>query len=350
MRILIATVQTPFVRGGAEILAEELLAALSAQGHEAELCSVPFKWYPPQTIADHMVACRMLDLSEFNATAVDRVIGLKFPAYFVRHPKKSLWLVHQHRETYDLWDRKIGAMYHSQDGAAIRQLVTEADTAILREEYRRRYTISRNVSARLEKYCGIDSTALYHPPRKPDLFHTKSPERFLFFPSRITPIKRQYLAIEALAAAKESDIRLVFAGTADSTTYQQELEDFAAVRGLSDRVDFMGYVSDEEKADLYARCLGVVYTPLDEDYGYITLEAMLSGKPVLTCEDSGGVLEFVEHGTTGRICGAEADDLGRAMDELWTSPEQAEQWGANARDLYHSMGISWDSVVEALIQ
>lgn len=350
MRILIATVQTPFVRGGAEILAEELLTALSAHGHETELCSIPFKWYPPQSIADHMVACRMLDLSEFNGTAVDLVIGLKFPAYFIRHPNKCLWLIHQHREAYDLWDRRIGAMFNSQDGAAIRDLVTEADTTILGGEYRHRYTISRNVSARLQKYCGIGSTALYHPPRKPDLFHKKSAERFLFFPSRITPIKRQYLAIEAMAAAKESDIRVVFAGTADSMNYQQEIEELARVRDVEDRVEFAGYVSDEEKADLYARCLAVVYTPLDEDYGYITLEAMLSGKPVITCEDSGGVLEFVRDGSTGRICGSGAAELGAAMDELWTNPEQAARWGDNARDLYESMDISWDSVVEALLR
>ena len=39
--------------------------------------------------------------------------------------------------------------------------------------------------------------------------------------------------------------------------------------------------------------LGVIFPPLDEDYGYVTLEAMLAAKPVITCTDSGGPLEFV---------------------------------------------------------
>ena len=89
MRILIATVQVPFVRGGAEIHAKGLRSALRAEGHEAEIVAVPFKWYPPERILDHMLACRLLDLTESAGTPVDRVIGLKFPAYFVPHPHKT---------------------------------------------------------------------------------------------------------------------------------------------------------------------------------------------------------------------------------------------------------------------
>ena len=50
MRILIATTQVPFVRGGAEAHAEGLLKALRDAGHEAEIVAVPFKWYPPEKI------------------------------------------------------------------------------------------------------------------------------------------------------------------------------------------------------------------------------------------------------------------------------------------------------------
>ncbi|HZT81915.1 MAG TPA: hypothetical protein VFA26_16940, partial [Gemmataceae bacterium] len=86
MRIVIATVQVPFVRGGAEILADGLRDALRAAGHQAEIVAVPFKWYPPERILDHMLACRLLDLTETCGAGIDRVIGLKFPAYFVNHP------------------------------------------------------------------------------------------------------------------------------------------------------------------------------------------------------------------------------------------------------------------------
>ena len=95
MRIVIATVQVPFVRGGAEVLAEGLREVLHAQGHEAEIVTMPFKWYPPERILDQVLICRLLDLTESCGTAVDRVIGLKFPAYLIPHPihlKRDSWV------------------------------------------------------------------------------------------------------------------------------------------------------------------------------------------------------------------------------------------------------------------
>jgi hypothetical protein len=104
VRILIATVQVPFVRGGAEVVAEGLRQAFIAEGHDAEIAAIPFKWHPPERIPEHMLACRLLDLSETSGSRIDRVIGLKFPAYLVNHPNKTFWLLHQHRPAYDLWD------------------------------------------------------------------------------------------------------------------------------------------------------------------------------------------------------------------------------------------------------
>src|SRR5262245_8557462 len=83
MRILIATVQVPFIRGGAEVHAEGLRDALIDSGHEAEIIAVPFKWYPPERIIDHMLACRLLDVTEVMGTPVDLLIGLRFPAYLI---------------------------------------------------------------------------------------------------------------------------------------------------------------------------------------------------------------------------------------------------------------------------
>src|SRR3954447_2497188 len=104
MRVLIATTQVPFVRGGAEMLAEGLRDAMIAAGHEAEIMAFPFKWYPADVMAAQLLAARLLDLSEFSGMRIDRVVGLKFPAYLIPHPDRVLWLVHQHRAAYDFWD------------------------------------------------------------------------------------------------------------------------------------------------------------------------------------------------------------------------------------------------------
>ena len=58
---------------------------------------------------------------------------------------------------------------------------------------------------------------------------------------------------------------------------------------------------DEDLLALYAGCRAVLYAPLDEDYGYVPVEAFLSQRPVITTGDAGGPLEFVEDGVDGLV-------------------------------------------------
>ena len=104
MRIVVAAPQVPFVRGGAELMAEDLVAALQARDHEAELVTVPFKWYPGTRVLDQAFLWRLVDLTESDGRPIDRVIATKFPAYCVRHPNKVAWVLHQFRQAYD-YDR-----------------------------------------------------------------------------------------------------------------------------------------------------------------------------------------------------------------------------------------------------
>jgi glycosyltransferase involved in cell wall biosynthesis len=114
-------------------------------------------------------------------------------------------------------------------------------------------------------------------------------------------------------------------------------------------VEWLGQVSEEEKRALYAHALGVVFPPVDEDYGYVTLEAMLAAKPVITCTDSGGPLEFVRHGETGWIAEPTPEALAVALDRLWEERPRAKAMGAAGRAHYESLGISWTTVVERLL-
>ena len=170
MRVLIATVQVPFVRGGAEILASGLEQALRAAGHDSEIVAIPFKWYPPERILDHMLACRLLDLTESCGNRVDRVIALKFPAYLIPHPDKVAWLLHQHRTAYELWAHELGDLIRYPNGTAVRDAIRQADQRHLGEA-KAVLTISANVSQRLKRFCNIDSEPLYHPPRDAERFY-----------------------------------------------------------------------------------------------------------------------------------------------------------------------------------
>jgi glycosyltransferase involved in cell wall biosynthesis len=346
MRIVIATAQVPFVRGGAEMLADGLQMALESAGHEVETVRLPFKWYPPERLVDQILATRLLDLSAASGVGIDRVIGLRFPAYLVPHSNKVLWLLHQYRAAYDLWSTDLCDLKHFPNGREVRDAIRSADEAFLPES-RRVYTISRNVARRLKRFSRLHGDALYHPPPEAELFRSAPAEDFLFLPSRVNRTKRQMLVVEALAVCEEP-VRVRFAGQAEDPGYEREISARVDDLRLSDRVEWLAEVGGEAKRELYARCLGVVFPPLDEDYGYITLEAMLARKPVITCMDSGGPLEFVRNGETGTVVEPAPQALARAMDRLWQDRRQAAQWGEAGREHYDRLGISWTHVVDTL--
>jgi len=348
MRILIATTHVPFIRGGADEHAEGLRDALRTAGHEAEIVNIPFKWYPPEKILDHMLACRLLDLTEVAGTAVDLLIGLKFPAYLIPHPNKVLWILHQHRTAYDLWDHAVlGDLIYSPNGAEVRDAIREADKQII-PEARSVYANSINVARRLKEFCGIEAVPLYHPPPRAARFYSASASDYLFFPSRLAQPKRQALVLAALAKTKQK-VRVHFAGTADKPPYAAELESQAKKLGVASRVEWLGLISEDEKLRQYAHARGVVFPPLDEDYGYVTLEAMLSAKPVITCTDSGGPLEFVRDKETGLIAEQTPESLATAMDELWKDQARAKTWGENGAAFYRQLDISWAKTIEKLL-
>ena len=314
MHLLIATTQVPFVHGGAEMHAHNLVEALRGAGHAAEIVAIPFKWYPPERMLDAILACRLLDLTESNGRKVDRVIGLKFPAYLIPHPNKVLWILHQHRQAYEQWEHTLSDMVHYGNGREVREAIRLADTRLI-PEARAVFTNSENVSRRLKHHCGLDSTPLYHPPGNAEAFYCETAEPYFFFPSRINASKRQLLAVQALALAG-GDAKLIFCGESEDAAYLEKIQREVEDCGLDNRVKFYGRVSEKEKRALYARCLAVIYPPVDEDYGYITLEAMLSGKPVITCTDSGGPLEFIRDGVSGYVTAPEPAALAEAMAKL----------------------------------
>jgi glycosyltransferase involved in cell wall biosynthesis len=347
MRVLALTTQVPFIQGGAERLAEGLIRSIQQAGHEAELVSIPFKWYPAERILDQMLMCRLLDLTESCGTKVDRVIGLKFPTYLVPHPHKVMWVVHQHRTAYDLWDSPYGDLINMPNGSQVRQAIINADNQVC-AECQHIYTIAGNVSKRLKQYNNIESTPIYSPPFGAENFYCAAAGDYFFFPSRLNAMKRQYLAIKALAEC-QNPVKVVFAGKCDEGGTQAELKHLVTELGLHDRVTFLNEVSEAEKLSRYAQAIAVIYPPLDEDYGYVTLEAMLAAKAVITCNDSGGSLEFVIDQTTGLVTEPTPTHLAQAMDQLWDDRALAQRLGVAGRDRYDSLDISWANVVQRLL-
>lgn len=345
MRVGIVSTQVPFVTGGAERHSASLARALRERGHEAAEISIPFKWYPGRILVDHVLAAKLIDLSVFEGAPIDLLIGLKFPAYLARHPNKIFWILHQHRQAYEMWDSGDSDLLYDPDGAAIRDLIREEDRAALSGA--RVYANSRNVAGRLDRYLQLPSTPLYHPPPTAAQLRTGPYGDYFFAPSRVGPSKRQDLILEALARTK-SDARVVFAGPPDSAAYLEKLKDKARRLGLDGRVEWLGAIDDATMVRRYAEARAVVFAPVDEDYGYITLEAMLSAKPVITVRDAGGPLEFIQDGQEGFVTAPDASGLAAAMDRLRDDRGLAERLGQAGFEKYRKADIGWDKVIATL--
>lgn len=340
MRVAVCRPQVPFARGGAEIFTDRLVEELRTRGHETDLVSVPFKWYPGAQVLTQAFLWRMLDLSEADGKPIDLVVGTKFPSYLVRHPEKRVWLIHQFRQAYDLDRTELGQFGESAEDRAIRRKVQALDRVALGEAARL-FAISGNVAGRLEASTGLRAEVLPHPPQELD-FRCAGYGDFVLSVNRLDRAKRIELLLEA--AALDPSLEVVIAGDGPD---RERLERIARGRGLDGRARFAGRVSEAELADLYARCLAVFYAPVDEDYGMVPLEAFLSEKPVLTTTDAGGPLEVVTDGRTGLVVSPEAAEIARAAGWLREHRDEAATYGRAGKKI--ADGVTWDRAVERLL-
>lgn len=340
--ILVCEAQVPFVHGGAEVHVRQLLRELRARGQHAELVSVPFKWYPKEEILPHAAAWRLLDLTECNGRPVDLVIATKFPTYFVRHPKKVTWLIHQYRAAYELCGTEYSDFTHTGLDVGLRDTLVRLDNEML-GECRAIFTNARNTAARLARFNGVAAEALYHPPLLADRLVPGPYGDYVLSVGRIESVKRVDLIVHAMRHV-DAPVRLVVAGDG---TQRRNVERAAGEAGVADRITFLGSVEDEALLGLYAGALAVAYPPFDEDFGYVTLEAFLARKPVITCQDSGGPNEFVVDGVNGFSCEPEPTALASAINALAHDRRRAAAMGDAGHDV--ASAISWDGVIEKLL-
>jgi glycosyltransferase involved in cell wall biosynthesis len=111
-------------------------------------------------------------------------------------------------------------------------------------------------------------------------------------------------------------------------------------------VELLGFVDDDELVRRLRSALAVVYAPFDEDYGLVTLQAFLAGVPVITADDAGGVLEWVEHEVTGLVTDPTPEGVAAAIDRLAGDRDLARRLGAAGRERAAALG--WDAVVARL--
>jgi glycosyltransferase involved in cell wall biosynthesis len=340
MRIAVCLPQVPFARGGAEILADNLVSELGKRGHDAATVSVPFKWYPGTRVLTNALVWRMLDLDEADGSRIDLVIATKFPSYAIRHSNKVVWLVHQFRQAYELDGTDLSQFGDTAEERATRRAVQRLDRVALGEA-RRLFAISQNVADRLQRSTGLDAQPLPPPPPPLD-YRCEDYGDFVLSVGRLDRAKRVDLLLEA-AAAKDVT-RVIVAGDGPD---RKRLEELSRSLGLDGRVTFAGRVDDAELAALYARCLAVFYAPVDEDYGFVPYEAFLSEKPVVTTRDAGGPLEVVSDPETGLVVEPTPAAVGEALTWLAEHPDEARARGRSGKDV--AARVTWDSTIDRLL-
>jgi len=351
--ILVLGVKVPFTSGGQEVLVKSLVRELKNQGHSVDTVEMPFSLPDKYALLSEAARWRSMSLAEFGGIKVDLVIATKFPSYYVAHPRKSLWLVHQHRPLYDLFGTNFSDISTEPRMESLRNMMVDADTKALKE-CQVITTISQTVADRLKCYNNVVGTPLYPPLPLGHRYYSSSNSRehkpYILSIGRICGIKRVDLMVKALPKVHEF-VSLKVVGEPDEHGIMEYLKNEVAKHHLGHRVEFLGRVSDESLLDLYAGATAVYYAPYQEDYGFVTLEAFASSTPVVTATDSGGTLEFVKDGETGVIVSPTIESIAEGCNRIISDDNLAKRLGAGGKSLIDKLSLveSWDNVVKTLL-
>lgn len=349
-RILVLGVKIPFTSGGQEALVGSLVKELRNRGHQADTIELPLSLLPKEKLLNQAALWRTIDLEVFGGEKTDLVIATKFPTYYAKHPKKSLWLVHQHRAMYDLYGSRYSDISDEPRDEELRKLIRDGDSKVI-GECAYVGAISRNVAERLRLHNGIKAEVLYPPLPLGDRYRSGNYENYVLSVGRLCSIKRVDLMIKSLPVI-HNFVKLKVVGAEDEPGVMRYFQNEIDKHHLWKRVEFLGKVSDEALLDLYSKALAVYYAPHNEDYGYVTLEAMASSRPVITASDSGGALEFIKHMESGLVAEPNVDSISRAVNLLVEDRSLPSKLGAAGRLGIEDSGLlggSWDKVVNGLL-
>jgi glycosyltransferase involved in cell wall biosynthesis len=341
--VLVVTSAPPLIEGGHLVIARSLEHALREAGHQAAIVTTPSNRFGRQAsayLANWMTEVRQTG----SGDNVDQVISLRFPSYAVRHPCHVSWLNHTMREYYDLWEdfsSRLSPQGRLKEGVR-RALIHRVDSYLLRR-LTAVFSQSRTIQERLTRWNRVKSEVL-HPPPPPRPYRSESYGDYLFFASRLAPLKRTDLVLRALAQREAAAVRMVIGGEGEELS---RLRILARELGLDTRVTFTGRLDESSLVDHLARCRGVVFVPRSEDYGFVTVEAFASGRPVITATDSGGPAELVRDGQNGLVTLPEPRPLARAFAALMDSPTDAERMGRQGRQ--DAAKLTWPATVERLL-
>lgn len=321
-------------RGGAEAFHDGFCAALRDAGWNVDKIRLAVDESSFNGILEAYLRAYDLDVSQY-----DLVISSKAPSYAVRHPRHICYLQHTIRVFYDMFDVEFPRPW--PELLQQRERIRSLDDALLQPaRVSKIFTNGDETSRRLRKFNGLDSEALY-PGLLRDHFRQGEYGDHLFLPGRLHRWKRVDLLVKAMSHVK-SQIELRIAGAGEDQDVLRQLA------GGDPRVRFLGRLDDAACIEQYATAFAVPFTPIMEDFGYITLEAFRSGKPVITCEDSGTPVDLVRNANGGIVTAADAKSIAKAIDALASDRDRCRELGMNGHA--STIGISWQAAASRVME
>jgi len=343
MRIAVVTSHIPFIEGGHLIIARSTVRALREYGHEAELILTPQNRF--SRVFQAYAANWLTDLREDGlGRPIDQVISFRYPSYAVYHPVHTNWLNHRFREYYDLWANWSATLSVPKKvkERIKRWVIHRLDNYLLKHRVTKIFAQSRTIQERLKKWGHIFSEVLYPPPPQRS-YRTEKYGDFILTVSRLDKLKRLDQLIYALARRGASAYQLKIIGDGPERT---TLERLVRELNLEERVSFSGWTDEASLLEAYAECRAVFFGPYQEDYGLVTIEAFASGKPVITCTDSGGPAELVSASGAGLVVPPDPDSIALSLEKIMSDASLAEKMGQQA--IAYAAKINWEDTVKRL--
>lgn len=343
MRIAVVSTSSHFVFGGAEFVLNDLVKNLKKYGnHEVDHFNIPF----PEFFDIELIQFTLSSLA-LNFDNYDMLIASKFPAYCIPHRNKVIWLFHQFRQVYELWENKYG-FNSTPKFSYLKDFIFNIDSKEIPRSAKI-FSLSEEVAQRLKQYNHIESEILYAPVNDADKFYCDSYNDYIFYPSRISEIKRQHLAIEAMAYVK-SNVKLYIAGKCAEPDYENSINHLIKNKNIHGKVKLMGEIPQQEKFNIFSKSLGAIFIPYKEDYGLVTLEAGLAKKATICTTDSGGVREFITSNSNGLVTDPDPKKIAEAMDFLYFNKDKAKIYGEAAYEKIQSLNLNWENIVNRITQ
>lgn len=374
--------------GGFEIVVDRIIKGLKDYGHNVDLIKVDMlkKRFNIGNITIQesiynkneeffRYAGAIQEFEKLDLDNYDVVIATQPPSYAVKHPKTVVLFYHHLKIYYDLHDVYVKTLSKDEElDAKTKDIVREIDSKYITNE---KYYLagSKHVAKRLMNFNKIDekNIDIFEAGINESIFEYKGstdfkspicvgrhefpkrPELFLHAMKYLPNIEGRIVG----QGGKTEDLKIIDKYLQEAHKNKINIDDdelwkktvfnankLSINNNIKSNVIFTGKVSEKELIKEYANALCVVCPSYEEDYGLTAIEAMAFGKPVITCNDGGGYMEFIEDGKNGFVVEPTGEAIAEKIKYLNDNRDVLETMSKNAYEF--SRNYNWDIILKKL--